>query len=400
MMKKTPIILLFSMLFLLTACAAPQRDSVQSSAPEQSIAPAPTPEPTAEPTPTPEPTAEPQNHVGDAVTLGDWEITLSGYEITEKVTTNQYLGFKADDGNKYVIVTLSVKNTGTEADTFLPSFSMGDGVRAKLLYQGEYEFSATNLLGHSDELHDKTLNPLSSAEGLIAFQIAAEAAVPEELELVLVQGKESVVYRLGDEAVASTAMASMEPSLLSDQESETIQSTEPMANSDQESESSQSAEPMASSAPESESPQSAALIPASSQNLEPFQDTEPTMPAAQEPEASESIVPPAPEPVIQPEPQTTDTGEALPANFTEWVPYSTSDLQLLLNNIAKGNVILYNGVYWASPTYANSISNEVIVYQNDIASDAPVSNRFNFSEFDTTGLFDESEGSGGLDGFN
>lgn len=82
------------------------------------------------------------------------------------------------------------------------------------------------------------------------------------------------------------------------------------------------------------------------------------------------------------------------------MPYSTSDLQLLLNNIAKGNVILYNGVYWASPAYANSISNEVIVYQNDIASDAPVSNRFNFSEFDTTGLFDESEGSGDLDGFN
>ncbi len=207
-MKKTLIVLLLTTLFL-TSCGVPQQGSAQPSEPGQSSEAAPTPEQTPEPTP--EPTAEPHNQAGDTVMLGDWEITLLGCEIPEKVSVNQYLSFKADDGNKYVIVTLTVKNTATTADNFLPSFSMGNDVSAKLLYQGEYEFSATNLLGHSDELHDKTLNPLSTAEGLIAFKVADEAAVLEELELKLSQGKESVVYRLDGEAVSDTAMNSVEP---------------------------------------------------------------------------------------------------------------------------------------------------------------------------------------------
>ena len=43
---------------------------------------------------------------------------------------------------------------------------------------------------------------------------------------------------------------------------------------------------------------------------------------------------------------------------------------------------MYNGIYWASPTYANSLANEVIVYQNDIAGDIEVSNRFNLADID------------------
>lgn len=374
-MKKALIILLLTSLFL-TSCGTPQQGSAQPPDPAQTSEAAPTPEQTPEPTP--EPTAEPYNQVGDTVMLGDWEITLSGCEITEKVSVNQYLSFKADDGNKYVIVTLTVKNTATTADSFLPSFSMGNDVSAKLLYQGEYEFSASNLLGHSDELHDKTLNPLSTAEGLIAFEVADEAAVLEELELELSLGKESVIYRLDGEAVSDTAMNSVEPQSLPAQDTDLPQSTEPTPASDQ------SAEPTL----------------ASNQGSELPQDVEPMLSTSKEPESSEPAVLPAPEPVVQPEAQTAQTGENLPANFTEWVPYSTSDLQLLLDNIAKGNVIMYNGIYWASPTYANSLANEVIVYQNDIAGDVGTSNRFNFADIDISGLDDESEKSEDLDGFN
>lgn len=365
-MKKTLIILLLTTL-LLTSCGTPQQGSAQPPEPAQG----------SEAAPTPEPTAEPHNQVGDTVMLGDWEITLLGCEITEKVSANQYLSFKADDGNKYVIVTLTVKNTATKADSFLPSFSMGNDVSAKLLYLGEYEFSASNLLGHSDELHDKTLNPLSTAEGLIAFQVADEAAVLEELELELSQGKESVTYRLDGEAVSDTAMKSVEPESLPAQDTDLPQSTEPTSVSDQ------AAEPTLASNQDSELPQ----------------DVKPMLSTSKEPEPSEPAVPPTPEPVVQPEVQTAQTGENLPDNFTEWVPYSTSDLQLLLDNIAKGNVIMYNGIYWASPTYANSLANEVIVYQNDIAGDVEVSNRFNFADIDISGLYDENEKSEDLDGF-
>lgn len=384
-MKKILIVTLLTML-LLTSCGAPRRDDAQSSSPQQNSESTPALEPTPEPTPTieptPEPTAEPQNQVGDTVTLGDWEITLVGCEITDQVSVNQFMGFTADEGNQYVLVTLSVKNTGTAADTFLPSFHMGDSVSAKLLYQEEYEFSATNMLGHSDELHDKKLNPLSSAEGLVAFQVATEAAVPEQLELVLSQGKKSVIYSLGNEAVSTTAMASVEPTPLPDQAPET--SREAAEDSAEETKPSPSAEP----------------TPAPAQDSEPSQDMESTPVVAQIPAAPEPVAPPAPEPVVQPEMQTAQNGENLPANFTEWVPYSTSDLQLLMQNIANGNVILYNGIYWASPTYANSIANEVVVYQHDISGDVEVRDRFDFADVDISGLYDENEGSESLTGIN
>ena len=194
-MKKVIAIMLAAMVCL-TSCAA--SDGGNASTPGQGTGTSTsTPAPTAEPTP--EPTPVPNNKAGDTVTLGDWEITLVGCEITEKIQSGAYSSFKADDGNRYVVVRLTIKNTGTTAGRFLPMVSMGSSVRAKLLYQGEYEFSATNLLGHSEELHDKSLNPLSSAEGVIAFQIAEDAAVADELMLVLSAGSDSVKFDLGGE---------------------------------------------------------------------------------------------------------------------------------------------------------------------------------------------------------
>ena len=294
-MKKMIMIMLAAMVFL-TSCAA--SDEGNASTPAQGTTPSastaeptvePTPEPTAEPTP--EPTPVPNNKAGDTVMLGNWEITLVGCEITEGVQNGAYTVFKADEGNRYVVVTLTVKNTGTTSDRFLPSFSMGDGVRAKLLYQGEYEFSATNLLGHSDELHDKSLNPLSSVEGLIAFQIAEDAAVADELVLTLSEGSESVKYDLGGDA--SAAVTGAEGDL------ELAGVSEPM--------------PTAAHEPE----------------------VTPVPEAVHEPEVT-----PVPEVASVPE---TQNGEQLPANFSEWVPYNTSDWGLTVTNIMNGNVICYNG---------------------------------------------------------
>ena len=172
-------------------------------------------------------------------------------------------------------------------------------------------------------------------------------------------------------------MNSVEPESLPAQDTDLPQSTEPTPFSDQ------SAEPKLVSNQDSELPQ----------------DVKPMLSTSKEPEPSEPAVLPTPEPVVQPEAQTAQTGENLSANFTEWVPYSTSDLQLLWDNIAKENVIRYNGMYRASPTYANSLANEVIVYQNDIAGDVEVSNRFNFADIDISDLYDENEKSEDLDGF-
>jgi hypothetical protein len=38
-------------------------------------------------------------------------------------------------------------------------------------------------------------------------------------------------------------------------------------------------------------------------------------------------------------------------DYLGWVPYSTSDPELLMENILNGNVVYYNGQYLASPEY-------------------------------------------------
>ncbi|MCR8643820.1 toxin Cry1Ac domain D-VI-related protein [Paenibacillus sp. N1-5-1-14] len=54
-------------------------------------------------------------------------------------------------------------------------------------------------------------------------------------------------------------------------------------------------------------------------------------------------------------------------DLTGWVPYSTGDIATLLKYLASGDVVKYNGQYWASPQLIDMISNEEVVYFNDIS---------------------------------
>ncbi len=52
--------------------------------------------------------------------------------------------------------------------------------------------------------------------------------------------------------------------------------------------------------------------------------------------------------------------------YTSYVPYSTSDLTTLYNDIANGYVVVIDGEYYATPDYATMIANPNVVYYNDI----------------------------------
>jgi len=69
-------------------------------------------------------------------------------------------------------------------------------------------------------------------------------------------------------------------------------------------------------------------------------------------------------------------------DYSNWVPYSTSNLKTLLDNILKGNVIYYNGQYLASPEYTKMLSNEEIVYLNDVSNNEVSEDRYQSSELD------------------
>ena len=135
--------------------------------------------------------------IGQTVMLGEWEITLDSFDVVPEIAAS-YGSFQPDGGNVYVVTSLTIKNLAKEAATFLPMVSMSDDIRAKVLYQGEDEYSSTSLLGHDTDLHDRNLNPLSSTEGIIAFEIVEDVATSGDLTLNLSNGVESITFDLSN----------------------------------------------------------------------------------------------------------------------------------------------------------------------------------------------------------
>lgn len=66
--------------------------------------------------------------------------------------------------------------------------------------------------------------------------------------------------------------------------------------------------------------------------------------------------------------------------FTDYVPYSTSSLETLAREVLNGNVVYFDGQYWATPEFANMIANEEVVYENDISQDTEIIDRYKLSE--------------------
>lgn len=112
--------------------------------------------------------------IGDTISISDWNITVNSFEFLDSIANGDYFSFTPDDGNKYAVANITVKNVGNSSKTFLQSFSSKDSI--SIQYDGQYTYSSTNLLGHDADLHSKTLNPLTEVSGIIAFSVPNEVA--------------------------------------------------------------------------------------------------------------------------------------------------------------------------------------------------------------------------------
>ena len=119
-------------------------------------------------------------NIGEVAQLKDWEITVTDIQIVDSISVDYGSFNPNEEGNKFVQIFATVENKGKQAGKFLPSFGYGDDVSAKLLYGDGYEFIATQLLGYSNDLHDSSVNPLSSQSGEIAFEIPETVASATE----------------------------------------------------------------------------------------------------------------------------------------------------------------------------------------------------------------------------
>lgn len=135
--------------------------------------------------------------ISDSASLKDWNITVTDSKIVDSIAAD-YGSFRPkEEGNKFIQVFVIVDNEGKQSEYFLPSINVGNVVRAKVLYGDGYEFSASNLLGYSNDLHDSVINPLSSRTGEIVFEIPSSVAESEdELTIQFSSGNDAVKFKI------------------------------------------------------------------------------------------------------------------------------------------------------------------------------------------------------------
>ncbi len=214
-MKKKIIALALAIIAVLSlaACGRPASTTEPEQTPKENVETTTTPE-TTQPTqptesseePTPEEETPPEEEepepeetpiaIGDTAALGDWEIVVTNFEFKTEIKDN-YGSFSPDEGNQYGVVYVTVTNSGKEAGRFLPFIGLDDDVSTKIMYGDGYEYSPTSLIGHDEDMHDKVLNPLTSASGIIAFALPqAVVDSTEPLVLSMSAGSNEVTFTL------------------------------------------------------------------------------------------------------------------------------------------------------------------------------------------------------------
>ena len=145
----------------------------------------------------PEESPETIYETGNSASLKDWTINVTDAQIVDSIAADYGSFEPKEEGNKFIQVFVTVNNDGKQADRFLPSYSIVDDVNAKILYSDGYEFTATNLLGYSNDLHDSTINHLSSQTGEIAFEIPSTVAEStDELLIQFSSGNDTLKFKV------------------------------------------------------------------------------------------------------------------------------------------------------------------------------------------------------------
>lgn len=94
-----------------------------------------------------------------------------------------------------------------------------------------------------------------------------------------------------------------------------------------------------------------------------------------------------------------------PSTQAGWSNYGTTSLSTWANAILEGNIVYYNGQYWATPDYVSSIKNEEVVYFHEIGQDTEntAADRYNLVDLEISDIDDDSNldtDSEDIDGFN
>lgn len=173
--KRRLFTILLSGVLAIGGCAAEKAADIIQEASEQLVA-----TPTPVPTPTPEPTPMvTQLKLGDKAKVGDWAFTVKKVSTKTQIKTSKYMGYEAKKGNKYICISISVKNNGAEEAKFLPSIGIGNAntmMSAVIHYQDKYEYKPYELISYDKDIVNETIRPLDKKSGLLVFEVPKEVA--------------------------------------------------------------------------------------------------------------------------------------------------------------------------------------------------------------------------------
>lgn len=121
--------------------------------------------------------------VGETFTISDWDITVNDFEFTE-IFQDDTQEITAGDRDKFVLLSVSATNHGTEGAVFLPTSAKEGQIHSRILHDGHSEYMASTLVSPMD-MHDKVLEPETPTEGILAFTLPIELFDEDDKPLTL-----------------------------------------------------------------------------------------------------------------------------------------------------------------------------------------------------------------------
>nr|MBP3598951.1 DUF4352 domain-containing protein [Eubacterium sp.] len=197
-MRKSAIALALCTSLFITGCSSDQvTETLNKAADQVATMTETTAAPVATPAPTPAST-ETEMKLGKKGTVGNWDIKVKKAEVKKKIKNGSYRYFDPGKGNRFVVVSVSAKNNGEEAEQFLPLMGFeGKMVTAVLIDESGEEYKATQLIAYSKDLTTRSIKPNKTESGVVAFQVPKKAAKSlKKLTLKIGTSNDALVYTL------------------------------------------------------------------------------------------------------------------------------------------------------------------------------------------------------------
>ena len=134
--------------------------------------------------------------LGETGTIGNWQVTATGLETAKRVDEDM-MYFEASEGNQYIMIDVTVENTGKQAASFLSMVTIDGDPDAKLIYGDGYEYKPTGLMGSEKELQDVSISPLEKKNGRITFEVPDTVVESDEpITLTITNGTDTLNYTI------------------------------------------------------------------------------------------------------------------------------------------------------------------------------------------------------------